>query len=442
MRRNSFLFALSIVFISCQKIHDLITVLPIPPAPQFNKVYGESVHDEITAFSRSADDGYILTGYTYFGKDDDDTSTTSNYKSWVLKVDRSGNKLWQKTLDTSGKQTAYAITKSGDGGFILAGTTFDTTISGHHGLKGDAWLVKIDAWGNLLWQKALGGSNLDWAYSITTTWDGYVMAGLSESNDGDVSGNHKATAGYNSQDAWVIKLDSHGNKQWQASLGGSGLDRAYSVTTTWDGYVMAGYTESSDGDVSGFHGYDDVWVVKLDGQGKKQWQKALGGSNFEYATSVITASDGGFVVAGYTASNDGDVSGNHGGLADAWVVKLDGHGNRLWQKTLGGSERDGALAITQSVDGGYVMAGTTESSDGDVSGFHGISDAWVVKLDKNGNMRWQKSLGGSYDDDAKAIVTRLDESYVLAGKSQSDDGDVGSNNGGFDVWVRTIPDED
>jgi hypothetical protein len=359
-----------------------------------------------------------------------------------MKLDKNGNKLWQKTLDDTGAGTPYSIAKSADGSFLLAGITVSTKVSGSHGPQGDAWLVKINDDGDLLWQKALGGSGLDMAYAITSTADGgYVMAGLTQSNDGDVSGIHKAAAGYNSQDAWVMKLDKAGNKQWQAALGGSALDRAYSITTTLDGYVMAGYTESNNGDISGFHGYDDVWVVKLDEGGKKQWQKALGGSNFEYATSIITSLDGGYVVAGYTASNDGDVSGNHGGLADAWMVKLDGYGNLLWQKTLGGSQREGAASVIQSPDGGYVMAGTTESNDGDVSGYHGgTSDAWVVKVDRNGNKQWQKTFGGSYDDEAKAIITRLDGSFVMAGNSQSDDGDVGENHGGFDVWIRTLKD--
>jgi hypothetical protein len=125
------------------------------------------------------------------------------------------------------------------------------------------------------------------------------------------------------------------------------------------------------------------------------------------------------------------------------MVKLDGYGNLLWQKTLGGSQREGAASVTQSSDGGYVMAGTTESNDGDVSGYHGgTSDAWVVKVDRNGNKQWQKTFGGSYDDEAKAIITRLDGSFVMAGNSQSDDGDVGENHGGFDVWIRTLKDRD
>ncbi len=442
MKKRNCLFVLVLFFLSCNKLDDVIPYFPILHLPSFNNVYGGPVHDEITAFIKSADDGYVLTGYTHFGKDEGDTSTMSNYKSWVMKLDKAGNQLWQKILDTTGAGTPYAITQSLNGGFILTGTSVDTTISSHHGPGSDVWLLEVGADGNLLWQKALGGSGLDWAYAITTIQGGYVLAGLTESNDGDVSGIHKSEAGYNSQDAWVVKLDRNGNMQWQIALGGSELDRAHAITATQDGYVMAGYTESRDGDVSGFHGYDDVWVVKLDKQGNKLWQQALGGSNFEYATSVRTTLDGGYILAGYTASNDGDVSGNHGGIADAWVVKLDGNGHKIWQKALGGSERDGASAITCTPDGGYVMAGTTESANGDVSGYHGgTSDAWVVKLDKNGNKQWQQALGGSYDDVAKAIITRADGTYVIAGNSQSDDGDVGKNQGGFDVWIRTLPDK-
>src|SRR5215203_6647043 len=121
MRKSSCLFALVLVFLSCNKLHDIISYLPKPPAPQFNSVIGEPVHDEVTAFIRSNDGGFVLTGDTNFGKDEEDTSTTSNYKSWVMKLDKAGNKLWQQTLDTSGAGTAYAITKSLNGGYVLAG---------------------------------------------------------------------------------------------------------------------------------------------------------------------------------------------------------------------------------------------------------------------------------------------------------------------------------
>jgi hypothetical protein len=149
------------------------------------------------------------------------------------------------------------------------------------------------------------------------------MVGQSYSNDGDVSGNHGGNG-----DAWIVKLNSIGEIQWQKCLGGSNLDIAGAIQpTSDDGYVMAGYTHSNDGDVSGNHGgNDDAWVVKLNSTGEIQWQKCLGGSGDDQAFDIQPTADGGYIMVGQSSSNDGDVSGNHGGNGDAWIVKLNSTG--------------------------------------------------------------------------------------------------------------------
>ena len=170
--------------------------------------------------------------------------------------------------------------------------------------------------------------------------------------------------------------------EWQKCLGGTNDDRAYSIQQTSDGgFIVASITGSNDGDVSGNHGYDDAWVVKLNSSGNIEWQKCLGGTSYDVANSIQQTSDGGFIVSGYTGSNDGDVSGNHG-VYDYWVVKLNSSGDIEWQKCLGGTDYDYAYSIHQTSDGGFIVAGNTASNDGDVSGNHGASDAWVVKLNK------------------------------------------------------------
>jgi hypothetical protein len=294
-----------------------------------------------------------------------------------VKLDASGNIQWQKCLGGTGDDRANSIQQTTDGGYVVAGRTYsnDGNVTGNHG-SDDYWVVKLDASGNIQWQKCLGGTSWEYASSIQQTTDGgYVAAGYTRSNDGDVSGNH------GDWDYWVVKLDSSGNIQWQKCLGGTSWDEAYSIQQTTDGgYVVTGYTTSNDGDVSGNHGGEDYWVVKLDSSGNIQWQKCLGGTGDDRANSIQQTTDGGYVVAGYTYSNDGDVSGNHGGR-DFWVVKLDASGNIQWQKCLGGTNWDEAYSIHQTTDGGYVVAGRTWSNDGDVSGYHGGNyDYWVVKL--------------------------------------------------------------
>jgi hypothetical protein len=166
-------------------------------------------------------------------------------------------------------------------------------------------------------------------------------------------------------------------------MGGSESDKASSIEKTADGgFIVIGTTSSNDGDLSAYnseYGNSDYWIVKLNSNGSVQWQKRFGGSGLETASSIKQTSDGGYIVAGYTYSNDGDVNGNHGDH-DYWILKLDSDGNFQWQKCLGGSQTDYAHSIETTTDGGYIMAGISNSSDGDVTGNHGDFDFWVVKL--------------------------------------------------------------
>lgn len=226
--------------------------------------------------------------------------------------------------------------------------------------------------------------------------------------------------------------------EWQKCLGGSDRDCAESIIQTDDGgYIIAGEAMSNDGDVTGHHGESDYWVVKLDAKGNLEWQKCLGGTGDDMAYDVIQIDDGGCIVIGFTDSNDGDVSGNHG-EEDVWIVKLDKSGNLEWQKCLGGTDNDRALSIIHTDDNEYIVAGYTSSNDGDVSGNHGAVDSWVIKLDANGNLEWQKCLGGTDDDKASSIIRTDDSGYIIAGFTHSNDGDVAGNHGGmfsYDYWI-------
>ena len=291
-------------------------------------------------------------------------------------------------------------------------------------------IAKLDYFGDIIWQKEYGGKDFDEALSIQTTNDGgYIVAGTTESSDGDVSGAH------GDEDGWIIKLNSNGDIEWQKCLGGSSRDYANSIRQTFDGgYIVAGSTESSDGDVIGSPGDTDGWIVKLSNIGDIEWQKLYGGTNADCAYSIQTTNDGGSVVAGITESNDGDVFGNHGDW-DAWIMKLDHEGGLEWQKCLGGSSRDYANSIRQTFDGGYIICGGTESNDGNVIGYHADEDGWVVKLSASGAVEWQKCVGGSKYDRLGSIQAAEDGGYIAAGYTKSNDGDVSGNNGGYDAWV-------
>jgi hypothetical protein len=353
----------------------------------------------------------------------------------VIKLSSTGAIQWQKSLGGSGADNALYIQPTADNGYIMSGYTNsnDGDVSGYHGgSQGevDAWVVKLTSGGAIQWQKVLGGTHCDYANRVLTTPDGgYIIAGHTESTDGDVASTH------GERDAWIVRLNGTGSIQWQKTIGGTDNDYAYSFEPTPDGdYIIGGFTESNDGDVSGNHGGEDVWVIKISSNGDIRWQKALGGTGNENVQSIQPLADGGYIVAGYTESNDGDVSGNHGGQ-DAWIVKLNSSGAIQWQKTLGGTGNENAQSIQPTTDGGYIVAGQTLSNNGDVTGNHGAQDAWLVKLSTSGVIHWKKTLGGTANEDARSIQPTTDGGYILAGQTYSNNGDVTGNHGDSDAWI-------
>ncbi|MBK7386539.1 MAG: hypothetical protein IPI63_07370 [Methanothrix sp.] len=359
--------------------------------------------------------------------------------------------LWQKCLGGSDFERGNSIKQTNDGDYIVAGTTGsddgDMAGSGFHG-EFDFWIAKLTSAGAIKWQKCLGGNGSETAYSIQQTNDGgYIVAGDTNSNDGDV-----IDGGFHGEfDYWVVKLDGSGSIQWHKCLGGSDYDSARSVQQTNDGgYIVAGMTRSNDGDVAGggFHGGADIWIVKLSRNGAIQWQKCLGGSDDDTAESIRMTVDGGFIVTGTTYSHDGDVTGKHNPGSrnpDFWVVKLNSDGAIQWQKCLGGSDYDWGYSGQQTADGGYIFCGNTFSDDGDVIENHGASDSWVVKLNSVGVIQWQRSLGGSRTDEAYSIEQTGDGGYIIAGDTYSDDGDVnGSHVAPYyifpDFWIAKLDD--
>ncbi|HVM87037.1 MAG TPA: gliding motility-associated C-terminal domain-containing protein [Puia sp.] len=345
---------------------------------------------------------------------------------------------WQKCLGGNNGDYAWSIDLTSDGGYIAAGYTEGVDngdIMGYHGniALNDLWVVKLDNTGNIQWQKCLGGNSMETGGFIRQTSDGgYIVAGSSASVDCNITGNHRGL------DYWVVKLNNKGEIVWQKMYGGSQNDYGLAMALAADGSCfVSGFTESNDGDVSGNHGSRDYWVIKIDASGNLKWQKTLGGSGDDESNAVVATVDGGCVVGGLTQSNDGDVTGNHGNT-DAWIVKLDVNGNIQWQKAVGGSSSDQAWSIQNTSDGGYIFAGFTVSNDGDVSGNHGSSDFWVVKMNNSGTVNWQKCYGGGGGEVSYNIYPTKDGGYLVTGSAQSNNGDLACNSGYTDVWVIKI----
>jgi len=312
-------------------------------------------------------------------------------------------------------------------------------------------------------QRTYGGSNTDLLYQMCFSKDGgLVLAGSSSSG---ISGN-KTTAGKGSADYWIIKLGKIGKKKWESTIGGSDSDSLTDIKATTDGgYILAGWSISpASGDkTEGLKGNGgDYWVVKVDKLGNIQWNKTIGGSEDDDAQSVIQTADGGYLVAGNSMSGiSGDKTGKNinGGpflwnTYDIWLVKLDKNGNIQWDKTIGGTADEGwiyhiydphqgsnrrRLVCKAAPDGGYVI-GT--SSNSNISGnktensYGGTPDYWVVKTDANGNVLWDKTIGGSGEDYLSALDIATDGSILAGGYSWSDaSGDKTQGKRSSDYWI-------
>jgi len=351
----------------------------------WEKTFGGSDYDTAWSIQQTKDGGYIVAGYTSsFGAGGGDV--------YIIKLDENGNMVWERTYGGSGYDIANSIQLTNDGGYIIAGKTGDF-------YSGDVYIIKLDKDGNKSWEKTYGGSGDDWARYIQQTTDGgYIVAGSTSS------------FGAGKSDVYVIKLDENGNKVWEKTYGGSDYDEAYSIQQTKDGgYIVAGYTRSFGA------GESDIYIIKLDGNGNSVWERTYGGIKDDEAYSIQQTTDGGYIVAGYTESFGA-------GGADVYIIKLDANGDKVWEKTYGKSKDDGANSILQTTEGGYIVAGWTWS-------FGKEEDVYIIKLDANGNKVWEKTYGGSYDDEAYSIQQTKDRGYIVAGETYS----FGA--GGYDVYV-------
>jgi len=273
-------------------------------------------------------------------------------------------------------------------------------------------------------QKMEGGSGDDGANSIQQTRDGgYIVAGLSFSTDIPGVTNH------GSADYYLLKLNAKGAVVWQKMYGGSGIDFAYSIQQTRDGgYIVAGHSSSTDIPGVTIHGINDCYLLKLDANGAVVWQKMYGGSGDDFAYSIQQTRDGGYIVAGYSSSTN----------KDYYLLKLDATGAVVWQKMYGGSFDDVAYSIQQTLDNGYIVAGYATSTNIPGVTNHGGSDYYLLKLDVNGAMVWQKMYGGSGDDEAYSIQQTSDGGYIVAGLSTSTDIPKVFNHGGEDYYLLKL----
>jgi len=403
------------------------------PAISWQKCYSDSGVDfRGENIQLTHDGGYVLCGSNGFG--------TADFG--VVKLSSTGSIQWQKCYSNTGWDAANCIQQTSDGGYIVAGQTHGTVTGGHGGYT-DCLVVKLDSAGNIQWQKYYGGSDSDGVTSIQqTSDDGYIFTGYTRSCDGDVAGCHGQF------DYWVVKLTNTGDIQWRKCYGSDWDEEPTNIQETTDGgFIVVGYAMTNYGDVTGNHGGEDFWVVKLTSTGDIQWEECLGGSGKDLPTNIQQTSDGGYIVGGSTSSIDGDVVGNHNipsdFAEDVWVVKLTSTGGIQWNKCLGGSNDERLADIHQTSDGGYIVGGSTSSIDGDVVGNHNVpsdyaEDMWVVKLSPTGGISWKKCYGGKHCDYIYGIQQTSDDGYIISGYIESSDGDMTGVQGGTYWWMGKL----
>ncbi|MBQ4801503.1 hypothetical protein J8L88_01475 [Aquimarina sp. MMG015] len=431
--------------VGCSSDDNTTSTPPVNPDDGFQgtvewvKTFGGSGEDDALSIIESEDGSYVVFGYTQSidGDITDKDATDSDF--WVLKLSTEGTILWSKTYGGTGDDRGQRIIKTIDGGYALVGysRSTDGDVSENAGLQ-DYWIVKIDASGNLEWEKSFGFPGIDRAFSVVQTTDnGYFLTGFLDVTASNGEGNDNKTffEKHGVGEFWGIKLDASGNKEWRRYFGGTNNDRSYDTVQTEDGgFLMIGSSESDDFDISAPNGSYDFWVVKINAEGTKVWEKSFGGSEIDVGYAIATSGDGKYIIVGDSRSSDGDIS-NAKGNADLWMIQIDDNGNLIWEKSLGGTEFDTARGIYATQEGGFIITGNSRSNNGDVDENQGQSDIWNILIDSTGDVIWKSTIGGSLAEFAVGCTETQDKKILIVGSTESNDIDVPNNQGNKDIII-------
>ncbi len=346
------------------------------PDTLWTRTYGEWDDEEPHGIFQTPDSGYVVVGIT-------NSMGAGDWDIYMIKTDPDGDTMWTQTIGDTYEEAAHAMCLAPDGGYIIVGTR-----------DIDDWnvlMMKTDSLGNVLWTEDDGGMLHDWLNDVCQDpAGGYVAVGAINVNSWNTSGN-----------LGVLAFEDNGNGTWVRSYGGESYDGGNSIDTTSGGFIIAGFTNSYGG------GGSDVWLVRTNASGMSQWTQTFGGVEDDYASSVSSTADGGYIIAGYTASYG---AGNW----DAYLIKTDSNGDSIWTRTYGGNLYDAALHVFQDDDGGYVVTGFSDGIGAWIGG-----DVWIMKTDENGDELWSSTYGGAYEDWGFFTRPTMDGGYIIAAKTRS-----------------------
>ncbi|SDH98992.1 Por secretion system C-terminal sorting domain-containing protein [Chryseobacterium taeanense] len=416
-----------------------------------------STQDFLSQITTTIDQQYLVTGSTIPSNNKQPSTINQNngYDYHLIKLNQQGEEVWEKYFSGQNHDFLSATVNTQEGGFLLAGTSFSGKgLDKKEDSKGgsDIWLIRINEFGDELWQKTIGGTSDEEARAVIQTTDmGFFVAGnvtfgsaqaTSQSTDPrSLSGvEGKATRGYGSKDVLVVRLDKNGKELSQLVLGGKGLDEVEKMIPTKDGGALLGvYSRSSEvkagsGKTINYqpittnnYGEGDYWIIKLSKDGKVEWEKNFGGKGDDHLRTLALTSTG-YLIGGESRS---ERSGNKtAGIeegTDLWLISLNERGEEIWQKSYNFKNRDVLMGMSvvynRSTDnnqpstkgillGGYTQAeGRIETDD---------ETFWMLYLDQNGNEQWRKHVTGDKrqrEERLSDIKLNRDGSIVLAGTS-------------------------
>ncbi|WP_411894089.1 hypothetical protein [Winogradskyella sp. A2] len=405
------------------------------------ETFGGSNNDSGQSVISTNDGGYAVLGYTQSNDGDVIGKLDTSFDYWIIKYNSQNTIEWQKTFGGSGDDRGSSIIQTQDGGYAVLGFSFsdDGDVENNAGLQ-DFWLLKLGSTGNLVWQNSFGFEGGDSGISIIETNDfGFLLSGIIDiSASGGQGATNRVDNRHAGGDYWVIKVNQLGELEWSNYYGGNFTDTPFGIIQKENnGYLVIGSSDSNDTDISNNIGSYDYWVLDISANGTLLSEKSLGGTQIDEGRAIVASGDGNYLITGDTRSDDMDVSNNKGG-ADLWLVKMTPEGNLIWEKSIGGSNFDVARSIKSSQDGNFLLSGSSRSNDFDVSTNKGQNDAWIIKVNANGEQLWERTIGGSNIDFAYDIAELNDGSIIAVGDTASNDGDILVNKGFSDLLIIKI----
>ncbi len=420
---------------------------------EWDRTFGGSGWENLESSFQTADNGFILGGTSSSTNDGDISQAAyggSDY--WIVKSDGNGVLEWESRFGGSGSDHLWCVIPRYEGGYVLAGDSN----SNQNGVKEedsiggkDFWVIMTDENGNKIWDRTIGGTQDDELFNVIPTKDScYLLAGHSSSD----AGANKSANSRGDKDFWIVKINRFGAIMWDRTIGGPGEDRLLSVKETEDGgFILGGGSRSNAGGEKsdnrfGTAGEADFWLVKVDQDGNKLWDRTFGGDLEDVLIDLEVTADNGFILVGQTRSPiSGNKTSSFNGVWDAWVIKTDASGNKEWEQTFGGDQLDILTSVQENVIGNFIFGGISDSppSGNKTAANQGTYDFWMLYLTAAGDKIWDMSYGGANAEALTEIHQINNGSYYLIGHSRSQvGGDKQAPNIGLnDFWIlKTVCD--